>query len=181
MLAVRFRLGLLLVALLVRRFIVGIVGRRFADRDTVIEPEHDDNGVSLFGGENALGGGGPIGRIALRLIFDQAGDRPVSADYAHVRLFGIGVFKTIGEPVGHGITEHKNVALRYSVAFLRRRRLRIILAHRRWCLPPIPTRLGRLLLERIRRVITKPAATKPAVTTLLLRPLLKSAEIEELR
>jgi hypothetical protein len=46
-------------------------------------------------------------------------------------------------------------------------------------LPPIPTRLGHLLLERIRHAITKPAATEPAATWLL--PLLKSAEIEELR
>ena len=45
------------------------------------------------------------------------------ADHAHVRLFGIGVFKTIGEPVRHGVTEHKNVALGYGVAFLGRRRL----------------------------------------------------------
>ena len=47
----------------------------------------------------------------------------MSADHAHVRLFGIGVFKTIGEPVRHGVTEHQNVALRYSVVFLGRRRL----------------------------------------------------------
>jgi hypothetical protein len=52
-----------------------------------------------------------------------------------------------------------------------------ILAHGRLCLPP---RLGRVLLEWLKRVITKPAATEPA-TALWLRPLLKSAEIEELR
>jgi hypothetical protein len=38
-----------------------------------------------------------------------------------------------------------------------------------------------VLLERLKRVITKPAATEPAATALWLRPLLKSAEIEELR
>ena len=37
------------------------------------------------------------------------------------------------------------------------------------------------MLERLKRVITKPAATEPAVTALWLWPLLKSAEIEELR
>ena len=40
---------------------------------------------------------------------------------------------------------------------------------------------GRVLLERRKRVVTKPAATEPAATALWLRPLLKSAEIEELR
>jgi hypothetical protein len=38
-----------------------------------------------------------------------------------------------------------------------------------------------VLLEWHKRVITKPAATEPAATALWLRPLLKSAEIEELR
>jgi hypothetical protein len=37
-----------------------------------------------------------------------------------------------------------------------------------------------MLLERRKRVVTKPAATEPAAT-LRLRPLLKSTEIEELR
>ena len=45
----------------------------------------------------------------------------------------------------------------------------------------MPPRLGSVLLERLKRVITKPAATEPAATALWLRPLLKSAEIEELR
>jgi hypothetical protein len=38
-----------------------------------------------------------------------------------------------------------------------------------------------VLLERRKRVITKPAATESAATALWLRPLLKSAEIEKLR
>jgi hypothetical protein len=38
-----------------------------------------------------------------------------------------------------------------------------------------------VLLERLKHVVTKPAATEPAATALWLRPLLKSAEIEELR
>jgi hypothetical protein len=38
-----------------------------------------------------------------------------------------------------------------------------------------------VLLERIRHVVTKPAATPTAATALRLRLLLKSAEIEELR
>jgi hypothetical protein len=48
-------------------------------------------------------------------------------------------------------------------------------------LPPLPTRLGRALLVRLKRVITKPASTETTATALWLRPLLKSAEIEELR
>ena len=101
----------------------GFFGCRLADCDAVIKPEHDDNGVRFFGGENAFGGGGPIGRIALRLILDQARDCLVFADHTHLRLIGIDVLKPIGEPVRHGVTEHKNVALRYSVALLGRRRL----------------------------------------------------------
>ena len=38
-----------------------------------------------------------------------------------------------------------------------------------------------MLLERRKRIVTKPAATEPAATALWLRPLLKSTEIEELR
>ena len=95
---------------------------RLADRDAVIEPEHDDDGVRLLGGEDALGGGGPVGRIALGLILDQAGDGLVLADHAHVGLLGIGVLETIGEPVRHGVTEHQHVALRHAVVALVRRR-----------------------------------------------------------
>jgi hypothetical protein len=36
-------------------------------------------------------------------------------------------------------------------------------------------------MERVNNVVTKPAATEPTATALWLRPLLKSAEIEELR
>ncbi len=38
-----------------------------------------------------------------------------------------------------------------------------------------------MLLERLKHVVTKPAATEAAATALWLRPLLESAEIEELR
>jgi hypothetical protein len=44
----------------------------------------------------------------------------------------------------------------------------------------MPPRLGRALLKRTRSVVTKPAATEPAVTALRRRPLLKSAKIEKL-
>jgi hypothetical protein len=50
--------------------------------------------------------------------------------------------------------------------------------------PPLQTRLGRLLLERLKIVVTKPAATTeaattaPAATALWLRPLLVSAELK---
>ena len=118
-LAIGFGLGVLLVP----RLVVGFIGCRLADCGAVIKPEHDDNGVRFFGGENAFGSGGPIDRIALRLILDQAGGCLVFADHTHVRLIGIDFLKPISEPVRHGVTEHKNVALRYSAAFLRRRRL----------------------------------------------------------
>ena len=95
--------------------LVGLLGRRLADRDAVVEAEHDDDGVRLLGGEDALGGGGPVGRIALGLILDQAGDGLVLADHAHVGLFGIGILETVGEPVGHGVAEHQHVALRHGV------------------------------------------------------------------
>ena len=42
-----------------------------------------------------IGRGGPVGRIPPRFIFDWVGDGPMSADHAHVGLFGISVFKTI--------------------------------------------------------------------------------------
>src|ERR1700722_2141537 len=85
--------GVLLVGLFVRWFAVGFLGRRLPHRGAVVESEHDDDGVGLLGGQDALGGRGPVGRIALGLIPDQAGDGLVSADHAHVGLFGIGVLK----------------------------------------------------------------------------------------
>ena len=54
---------------------VGFLGRRLVDRDAVVEPEHDDDGFGFLGRENALGGGGPVGRLAPGLIFDQPGIR----------------------------------------------------------------------------------------------------------
>jgi hypothetical protein len=36
-----------------------------------------------------------------RLIFDWVGDGPMSADHAHVGLFGISVFKTIASRIFH--------------------------------------------------------------------------------
>jgi hypothetical protein len=62
---------------------------RLSERDTVVEPEHNDNGVSFFVGENSFGSGSPIDRIALWLIFDQALGGLVPADHTHFRLIGI--------------------------------------------------------------------------------------------
>ena len=45
------------------------------------------------------------------------------ADHTDLGLIGIDVLKPIGETARHGVTEHKNVALGYSVALLGRRRL----------------------------------------------------------
>src|SRR5258707_8371675 len=68
-----FRLGVLLVGvLLVPRLVVGFIGCRLADCDAIIKSEQDDNGVRFFGGENAFGSGGPIGRISLWLVLYQA-------------------------------------------------------------------------------------------------------------
>ena len=51
---------------------------------------------------------------------------------------------------------------------------------RRGRLPPFHEAAVRLL-ERRKRIVTKPAAAETAATALWLRPLLISAEIEELR
>ena len=113
----RLGLGVFLVGLLLRRFAIGrfgigLLGRRLANRDAVVEAEHHHDGLGFLGGEDALGGGGPVGRIALGLISDQAGNRLVPADHAHIGLIGIGVLEAISEPVGHAIAEHQDVAIR---------------------------------------------------------------------
>ncbi len=98
------------------------------------------------------------------------------ADHAHVRLFGIGVLETIGEPVRHGIAEHQHVALRHGVAFFRRGGLGKVLAD---------DPLGRLLLEWREQIAAEPAATAaetaPKSATARLRPRRRTAEIEKLR
>jgi hypothetical protein len=117
-LGLRLGFGVLLVfvALFVGRLAVRFFDHGLAQRHAVIEPEHHDDGVGLLGGENTPGRGGPIGRIALGLIFDEAGDGLVLADHAHVRPLGIGILETRGEPVGHRIAEHQYVALRHRLA-----------------------------------------------------------------
>src|ERR1019366_5933614 len=96
------RLGIRLVArvflfalLFAGRLAVRFLGRRFAHRDAVAKPEHNDNGVRLLGGENALGRGRPVGGLALGLIFDQAGDGLVFTDHPHIGLLRIGIFKAV--------------------------------------------------------------------------------------
>src|SRR5207302_4312837 len=125
------------------------------------EPEHDDDGVRLLGGEDAPGRRGPVGWIALGLIFDQTGNGLVLADHAHVRLFGIRVLETIGEPVRHAIAEHQHVALRHGLALPGRRRLGIILD---------PLRRLLLLLEWREQIAAEPAAAES--TTAAARLLL---------
>src|SRR5438309_929310 len=95
--------------------------------DAIVKSEHHHDGVRPLSGENAFGSGCPIGRLTLGLIPDETGDRLMLANNAHFRLFGIGVFKPISEPVRHGIPEHEYVALCRGISFLRRRRLGIIL------------------------------------------------------
>ena len=96
------------------------------------------------------------------------------ADHAHVGLFGVGVLKAIGEPVGHGIAEHQHVTLGHGVALGGRRRPGEILA---WRLR------GLLLLERRKEVAAEPAT---AIAARRLggrwpRRTAETAEIEELR
>ena len=154
-----FGAGIFLVVLL-----VGFLGRRLVDRDAVVEPEHDNDGFRFLGGENGLGGGGPVGRLAPRLIFDQSGIGLVPADDADLGLVGIGILEAVGKPVRHGVTQHQHIALRHGVAFFRRRSSGKVLAdHPPW----------RLLLERGEQV-----AAEPAAAAARLRPR-RPAEIEK--
>ena len=53
--------------------LVALFGRRLAQRHAVVDAEHDDDDIRIFGRENAFGCGGPVGRLALGLILDQSG------------------------------------------------------------------------------------------------------------
>jgi len=98
-------------------------------------------------------------------------------DHAHVRLLGIGVLETIGEPVGHGIAEHQHVAsgavsrLSGEGALEKSSRTRC---------------LGACCWKGANRSPPKPAtataetATESTVAA-RLRPLRRSAKIEKLR
>ena len=154
--------------------LVGLV--RLANGDAVTEAQHHHDGVGLLGGQDGLGGGGPVGRIALGLIAQQAGDGLVLADHAHVGLFRIGVVEPIAKPVGHRIAQHQHVAFRGRVPAIRGRRAGIVLARRR-----LASR--RLLLERgkERRVITAEPAKTTLAGLLALRRRRRPAEIEKLR
>ena len=92
------------------------------------------------------------------------------ANHAHIRPLGIGVLQTVGEPVRHRIAEHQHVALRHSLALLRRRRLGKILRY----LPGRLTPSGYLLLKRLEYITAEPAAAAAR-----RRPL-RSAEIAEI-
>ena len=115
-----------------------------------MDAEHDDDGVGLLVGEDALRGGGPIGGLAARLILDQAGHGLVLADDAHVRLLGIGVFQAIAEPVGHGVAEHQHVTFSHGVTLGGAGRAGKILARR--------LRGLLLLLEWREEIAAEPAA-----------------------
>ena len=80
------------------------------------------------------------------------------ADHADVRLFGVGVLKTIGEPVRHPVTEHQHVAFGYGLALLRRRRFGEVFDSFR--------RLLLLLLERGEQIAAEPAAASAAAARL---------------
>ncbi|MEH2523457.1 hypothetical protein V1288_001366 [Bradyrhizobium sp. AZCC 2176] len=140
-LGARVLLVVFLVAFLLRRCL--------ADGHAVIEAEHDDDGIRLFAGEDALGSRGPVGGLAARLILNQAGDGLVLADHAHVGLLGIGIFQAIAEPVGHGVAQHQHITFRHRVTLGRPRRAGKILARRL---------LLRRLLERRKEIAAEPAA-----------------------
>src|SRR6185437_15467329 len=57
-----------------------------ADRDSVVEAQHHDNDIRVFGCENALGCGGPVSGLTLGLILDQAGGVLHLPDHAHLGL-----------------------------------------------------------------------------------------------
>src|SRR5262249_22221497 len=77
-LGIAFGAGVLLLALLVGGLValVGLVSfvrlLGLAHRDAVVEAEHHHDDVGFLGREDALGGRGPVGGIALGLIADQA-------------------------------------------------------------------------------------------------------------
>ena len=93
-----------------------------------MQAEHHDDHAGIFLRQNALRGRSPIDRVALGLIPDQARNSLVLADDAHVGLFGIGFVEAVAEPVGHRVAEHEHIALGRSVALVRLRSARIILA-----------------------------------------------------
>ena len=153
-------------------FLVGLLlGDRLADRHAIVDAEHDDDGVGLFVGEDALGGRGPIGGLAARLILDQAGEGLVLADHAHVGLLGIGVFQAIAEPVGHGVAEHQHVTFGHACRAWR--------ARARGKNPGAALAGLLLLLEWREEIAAEPAAA--TLWRLPLRRTAEAAEIEKLR
>src|SRR5205085_10176319 len=97
-----------LVVLLVGLLLVLLFRHGLAHGDAVVEAEHDDDGVRLLGCENSLGRGGPIRRIAFGLVFDQAGNRLVLAEQAHVEALDVGILSAGADPVGHAVAEHQH-------------------------------------------------------------------------
>src|SRR5205814_10254832 len=138
--------------------LVGFIGARVTNWRAIVQSEHHDDRIGLLRRENAFRRRGPIGRLSLGLISDQAGDRLVPADHADVRLFGVGVLKTIGEPVRHRVTEHQHIAFGYGLALLRWRRFRKVFDSFR--------RLLLLLLERGEYIPAEPAAGSAAAARL---------------
>jgi len=159
----------------------GLSDRGLADRDAIVEAEHDDDDIGLFRSEDAFCRGGPVRGLTLRLVLNESGRGLVFPDHAHVGLFGVGVFQSGGQPVGHAVADYQHVVFGDRLPLGCRRRSRKVLARGRYGLPSLQARLRYALLERPVRVIAKPATTEPATAALRLRPLLKSAEIEKLR
>ena len=62
-----------------------------------------------------LAAANPIGLPALGRYLMRPETVLVLADNAHVRLFGIGILKTIGEPVRHGVAQHQQVVPPHDV------------------------------------------------------------------
>ncbi len=96
--------------LLARRGLGNLYRQRVADRDAVVETEHDDDGVRLFGRQLILDRRRPIERFVFRVVADQAGGGANLAHHAGIRLVGVSLIEAVTEPIGHRIADHDDGA-----------------------------------------------------------------------
>ncbi len=101
----------------------GAARRAVADRDAVVETQHDDDGARLFARQHVLGGLPPIEVLVAPVVADQAGGRPDLAHDADLRRIRERLFEPVAEPVGKRIADHQNRAGRRRLDLARRRRL----------------------------------------------------------
>ena len=115
------RLGLRLRRLrgLRRRFRRHLV----AERQPVVETEHDHDGARLLVDEGILDDARPFERIVLGIVANEARGRPDVAHHADVRSIGQHILEPISEPIGHGIADHHDRRCRRRLELARRWRL----------------------------------------------------------